>query len=80
MLDVHRVLVDGEDRLENLPQIAALLAQGYDGPFSFEPFAAEVHDLADPEAALRASMDFVTGDLSAQFTRNSGARPVLAGG
>ena len=29
MLDAHRVLVDGRDRLENLPQIKALLALGY---------------------------------------------------
>lgn len=59
MLDAHRVLVDAEDRLENVAQIRTLLAAGYDGPFSFEPFAAEVHDLPDPEAALRESIDFV---------------------
>ena len=59
MLDAHRVLVDAKDRLGNIAQIRALLAAGYDGPFSFEPFAAEVHDLPDPEAALRASMDYV---------------------
>ncbi|WP_413869525.1 TIM barrel protein [Albidovulum sp.] len=59
MLDAHRVLVDAKDRLGNIAQIRALLAAGYDGPFSFEPFAAEVHHLPDPEAALRASMDYV---------------------
>lgn len=59
MLDAHRVLVDGGDRLENLPQIRALLAAGYDGPFSFEPFAEEVHALDDPEAALAESIAFV---------------------
>jgi 2-keto-myo-inositol isomerase len=64
MLDPHRVLVDGADRLENLPQIAALLSQGFDGPFSFEPFAAEVQALADPEQALRASMTHVTEHLT----------------
>jgi 2-keto-myo-inositol isomerase len=63
MLDAHRVLVDGRDRLENLPQIRALLAQGFDGPFSFEPFAAEVHALNDPEAALRESMAYVAAQL-----------------
>lgn len=63
MLDAHRVLVDAADRLENIEQIRALLAAGYDGPFSFEPFAAEVHDLADPEAALRASMDYVLASV-----------------
>lgn len=63
MLDAHRVLVDGADRLENLPQIKALLDAGYDGPFSFEPFAPEVHDAADPEAALKSSMDHVRSGL-----------------
>jgi 2-keto-myo-inositol isomerase len=64
MLDPHRVLVDAADRLENLPQIAALLSQGFDGPFSYEPFAAEVQALADPQAALRASMKHVTEQLT----------------
>ena len=50
MLDPHRVLVDEADRLENIPQIKALLAAGFEGPYSFEPFAPEVHDLADSEA------------------------------
>ena len=57
MLDGHRVLVDADDRLENAAQIRALLEGGYDGPFSFEPFAPEVHQLADPKAALKASID-----------------------
>ncbi|MCE6952713.1 TIM barrel protein [Cereibacter sphaeroides] len=61
MLDPHRVLVDADDRLGNVAQIRALLAAGYDGPFSFEPFSPLVHALADPEAAVRASMDHVTG-------------------
>ncbi len=64
MLDPHRVLVDAADRLENVAQIAALLSQGFDGPFSFEPFAAEVQALADPEPALRASMTHVTEQLT----------------
>jgi 2-keto-myo-inositol isomerase len=59
MLDGHRVLVDAADRLENIAQIRALLAAGYKGPFSFEPFAAEVHDVVNSEAALRASIDYV---------------------
>ncbi len=63
MLDAHRVLVDGADRLENLPQIRKMLELGYTGPFSFEPFATEVHDLADPEAAVRASMDHVSAGV-----------------
>ena len=64
MLDPHRVLVDAADRLESVTQIAALLSKGFDGPFSFEPFAAEVQALADPEEALRASMTHVTEQLA----------------
>jgi 2-keto-myo-inositol isomerase len=65
MLDAHRGLVDRTDRLENIAQIRTLLALGYDGPFSFEPFAAEVHDLADPMAAAKESMDFVVRSVEA---------------
>ncbi|MBP7003051.1 TIM barrel protein [Amaricoccus sp.] len=64
MLDAHRVLVDDADRLGNVAQIRELLALGYAGPFSFEPFAEEVQGLADPEAALRASMGHVTEALT----------------
>ncbi len=64
MLDPHRVLVDGADRLENVPQIEKLVARGFRGPFSFEPFASEVHALADPETALRASMTHVREQLT----------------
>jgi 2-keto-myo-inositol isomerase len=56
MLDAHRVLVDKRDRLGNVAQIRALQAAGYTGPFSFEPFASEVQELADPQAALADSM------------------------
>jgi 2-keto-myo-inositol isomerase len=60
MLDAHRVLVDAKDRLANLPQIRTLLSRGFDGPFSFEPFAAEVHDHPHLEVALHESMNYVT--------------------
>jgi 2-keto-myo-inositol isomerase len=56
MTDAHRVLVDGDDLLGNAEQIGALLAAGYKGPVSFEAFSPVVHALADPAAALRASM------------------------
>ncbi|MBB4273464.1 TIM barrel protein [Rhizobium mongolense] len=62
MLDAHRVLVDAKDRLENILQIKALIA-GFDGPYSFEPFAEEVHRLADPETAVRESISYVSGKL-----------------
>lgn len=63
MLDPHRVLVDERDRLENVPQVRALLEAGYDGPFSFEPFAPAVHDLADPQSALGNSIDYVKANI-----------------
>ncbi len=64
MLDPHRVLVDADDRLENVAQIRALLDRGFGGPFSFEPFSPEVHGLADPGSALRKSMEHITKSLS----------------
>jgi 2-keto-myo-inositol isomerase len=65
MRDGHRVLVDARDRLGNIGQIAELQAQGFTGPVSFEPFAKEVHDLADPVDALALSMEFIRSRLSA---------------
>jgi len=63
MRDPHRVLVTADDRLDNAGQVRALKEAGYAGPFSFEPFAAEVHDLKDPASALRASMDYITASV-----------------
>jgi 2-keto-myo-inositol isomerase len=56
-------LVDSDDRLENLAQIRTLEAAGYKGPYSFEPFAAEVHELKDPAAAVRDSIDHISQAL-----------------
>lgn len=64
MLDGHRVLVGPKDRLGNIEQLRALYADGYDGIVSFEPFASEVHDLADPIAAVRDSMAYLRGALA----------------
>ncbi|WP_138471755.1 TIM barrel protein [Poseidonocella sp. HB161398] len=64
MLDAHRILVDANDRLENIPQVKALLAAGYAGPFSFEPFSEDHWALPDPEAALRDSILHVTGAVA----------------
>lgn len=61
MRDPHRVLVDAQDLIGNVGQVRALVAAGYAGPVSFEPFAPEVHGRADIEAALRDSMAFVSG-------------------
>ena len=57
MRDEHRVLVDERDRLGTVEQIARLREAGYDGPISFEAFSPKVHALADPEGALRRSID-----------------------
>lgn len=65
MRDGHRVLVDTEDRLGNVAQIAALRDAGYRGPISFEPFAASVHALDDAEPALRRSMAFIAEGAAA---------------
>ena len=62
--DAHRVLVGPGDLTANVGQIEALLAGGYRGPFSFEPFAESVQTLRDQAGALRASMAFVRQGLA----------------
>jgi 2-keto-myo-inositol isomerase len=64
MRDPHRVLVTAADRLANIDQIAALQAAGWQGPCSFEAFSPEVHALADPGPALRASIDHIRKGLA----------------
>jgi len=63
MRDAHRGLVTDADRLGNAAQLRALVAGGYDGPFSFEPFAEAVQALADPGPAIRRSMDLLRDGL-----------------
>lgn len=63
MLDAHRVLVDASDRLENIAQIKALTAAGFEGPYSFEPFATEVHALPDPKSAVQVSIEHIRRSL-----------------
>ena len=65
MQDGHRILVDARDRLGNVEQMRALLAAGYQGAFSFEPFSPLVHALADPEAAIRESFEHMSGGVAA---------------
>ena len=64
--DPHRVLVGPGDRLGNIAQIKALLAGGYYGPFSFEPFAEELRTLRDPARAIGDSMNFIRAQLAAK--------------
>jgi len=68
MQDAHRVLVDANDRLGNIAQINDLLAGGYTGPFSFEPFAQSVHEMADPGPELAKSFVFIQSGLSGRRT------------
>ena len=65
MTDSHRVLVDANDRLDNIAQLRALQADGYVGPASFEAFAPEIHDMKDPTAAVAGSIAFIASQLAA---------------
>ncbi|MPZ12056.1 MAG: TIM barrel protein [Kiloniellaceae bacterium] len=64
MRDEHRILVDADDRLGNIEQLARLRAAGYAGPISFEVFSPAVHSLTDPETALRESITFIERQLA----------------
>jgi 2-keto-myo-inositol isomerase len=65
MQDGHRILVDARDRLGNIAQIRELLDAGYEGAFSYEPFSAEVHAMADPAAAIAESFAFIEKGVAA---------------
>ena len=65
MRDVHRMLVDESDCLDNVGQISALLDGGYTGPFSFEAFSPDVHSFTDPRAELFGSCNHITSSLEA---------------
>jgi 2-keto-myo-inositol isomerase len=61
--DEHRVLVGPDDLCRALLQIPALM-EGYDGAYSFEPFAACVHGLADIAGALERSMHWIDREIA----------------
>jgi 2-keto-myo-inositol isomerase len=61
MLDAHRVMVGKSDRIDNVGQVRALRAAGYFGPFSFEPFADDVHANSDPVAMIGESIAHIEG-------------------
>lgn len=63
MRDAHRTMVTEHDRLDNAGQIKSLLAAGYRGPFSFEPFAASVHASESPKEMIRASIDLLRSTI-----------------
>ena len=60
------MLVGPKDRLGNAAQVKALHEGGYQGPFSFEPFAPSVHELPDPAGSVRESMSFVAREAGLQ--------------
>jgi 2-keto-myo-inositol isomerase len=57
--DVYRVLVGPTDIVGNVAQIDALRSGGYDGYFSFEPFAESVQGKNNIAAALPASLAYL---------------------
>lgn len=59
MRDPQRVLVDSHDMIDNKSQVKALMAAGYKGYVSFEPFAAEVHKSKMIARELARSMDYL---------------------
>lgn len=65
MRDGHRVLVGGADRLGNVTQLRTLLAAGFTGFISFEPFAEEIAAATDIEARLAASMTHLRQSVTA---------------
>lgn len=64
MTDAHRVLVDAQDRLGNVEQLATLAKMGWNGPVSFEAFAPETHASANPKADIAASIAFIRDGLA----------------
>ena len=59
MRDPQRVLVDAHDTIDNRGQVKKLMASGYKGYVSFEPFSAEVHKSKQIARDLARSMDFL---------------------
>lgn len=57
--DLHRVLVNDHDQLQNIEQIQELRASGYEGFFSFEPFSEEVYNSSDLLAKLKATIAYI---------------------
>jgi 2-keto-myo-inositol isomerase len=68
MRDGHRVLVGTADRLGNIAQLRKLLAAGYAGYVSYEPFAEEIAAAADIETRLAASMEHLRDAIGEPVT------------
>ncbi len=61
MRDAQRVLVDGQDMIDNRGQIKRLMAAGYKGYISFEPFSKSVHASKQIARDVARSMDYLEG-------------------
>ena len=59
MRDAQRVLVDAADMIDNRGQVKRLMAEGYKGLVSFEPFSSRVHSDKAIARALARSMDYL---------------------
>lgn len=59
MQDGHRILIDGADRLRNVEQLKTLAVMGYEGAYSYEPFAPAVQADGNIQASLGTSMRFI---------------------
>jgi len=65
LLDDQRVLVDEQDKLNNLEQLNELAVGGYSGPVSIEAFAPQIHDIKEPTAALSVCFNYIESNLAA---------------
>jgi 2-keto-myo-inositol isomerase len=59
MRDPQRVLVDSHDVIDNAGQVRKLIAGGYKGHVSFEPFNSDVHKSKQIARELARSMDYL---------------------
>ena len=61
--DPHRFFVQEKDITSCLKQINELIKSGYDGYFSFEPFAKEIWRCPDPGTLIEASMNYIIENI-----------------
>ncbi len=59
MRDAQRAMIDQNDMIDNKGQVQRLMAAGYKGLVSFEPFAKEVHADKAIARTIARSMDFL---------------------
>lgn len=65
LTEPDRVLIDISDRVENVGQLRQLLAKGYQGYVSMEPFNVAVQQSVDLRKRLMTSFAFVESSLKA---------------